>query len=312
MLKLQEKIINKLIKQLWLNYKSKVQQVKKIENAVRSEGDHWSEDHMAFRTLPGPYCGLETLRQVFEILGYKQADEYHFKDKKLMAISMNPPNNKEEHSAKIPPKVFLSVLEPESFSQEFQKCILKYTNDLSESPILKLRNEFNSLKTRPENIDQFVQALTLYLSNGPLWRIPSYKDYELLRKESEYAAWTLVYGNTPNHFTLSIHLMKKFKSLKNFNQFIQKELGIAMNTSGGGLIKGSAEVQLEQSATLAEELLVPFQDGFHKIPYAFVEFAYRHPLSGKKKDGIWSSYYQGFVTDNADKIFESTNLRKQA
>ncbi|KAB8029941.1 DUF1338 domain-containing protein [Fluviispira multicolorata] len=312
MLKLQEKIINRLIKHLWLNYKNKVQQVKKIENTIRAEGDHWSEDHLAFRTLPGSFCGLHILQEIFEILGYSKADEYHFKDKKLNAISMNPPNDKLQHSSKVPPKIFISVLEPESFSQEFQKCILKYTEDLENSPVNKLKSEFLALKSKPENIDAFVESLTLFLSNGPVWRTPSFKDYELLRKESEYAAWTLVYGNTPNHFTVSIHLMKKFKTLKNFNQFIQKELGISMNTAGGGIIKGSAEVQLEQSATLAEELLVPFQDGFRKIPYAFVEFAFRHPLLGKKRDGIWCSYYQGFVTDNADKIFESTNLRKQA
>lgn len=82
-----------------------------------------------------------------------------------------------------------------------------------------------------------------------------------------------------------------------------------MNKSGGSIIKGSKAVRLEQSATLAEENVVRFQDGFYKIPYAFVEFAFRHPLPGKKHDEIWESYYQGFVTDNADKIFESTNKR---
>ena len=83
-----------------------------------------------------------------------------------------------------------------------------------------------------------------------------------------------------------------------------------MNDAGGSVIKGSPEVFLEQSATLAEDVVVCFQDGFQKIPYAFVEFAYRYPLAGKQKDGLWESYYQGFVTDNADKIFESTNTQK--
>ena len=166
-----------------------------------------------------------------------------------------------------------------------------------------------NLKLNPQKIDEVADAFSLFLSYGVPWRTPTYEDYDLLRKESEYAAWTLVYGNTPNHFTVSVHLMKHFNSLKEFNDFVQTKLQIEMNKSGGSFIKGTPDVKLEQSATLADECFVPFQDGFKKIPYAFVEFAYRFPLEGKNKNGLWENYYQGFVTDNADKIFESTNIR---
>ena len=44
---------------------------------------------------------------------------------------------------------------------------------------------------------------------------------------------------------------------------------------------------------------------FHRS-YGFVEFAKRYPLDGRVDDGVWKSYYQGFVAANADKIFEST------
>lgn len=309
MLEIQKIVIDKIIKQLWINYKNKVGQVKIIEDAIRQQGDHWSEDHIAFRTLPGDHCGLHILQGVFEILGYKKCDDYDFKEKKLKAVSLNPCVEDGLHSTQVFPKVFISVLELNSFSLPFQQCILKYTSDVVSSPLEKFKEEWASLKENPHKIEEFAQSLTLFLSKGAAWRSPTYQDYELLRKESEYAAWTLVYGNTPNHFTVSIHLMKNFSSLKKFNDFVQQKLGIQMNQAGGNVIKGSPEVRLEQSATLAEESIVPFQDGYKKIPYAFVEFAYRHPLEGNKNNGMWDSYYQGFVTDNADKIFESTNIR---
>jgi Domain of unknown function (DUF1338) len=309
MLEIQKIVIDKIIKQLWINYKNKVGQVKIIEDAIRQNGDHWSEDHIAFRTLPGDHCSLHILQGVFEILGYKKCDDYNFEEKKLKAVSLNPPMESSLHSTQVFPKVFISILELSSFSSPFQQCILKYTSDVVSSPLEKFKSEWIALEQNPHKIDEFAQSITLFLSNGASWRTPTSKDYELLRKESEYAAWTLVYGNTPNHFTVSIHLMKNFSSLKEFNDFVQSKLGIQMNNAGGNIIKGSLAVRLEQSATLAEDSIVPFQDGYKKIPYAFVEFAYRHPLEGNKNDGKWDSYYQGFVTDNADKIFESTNIR---
>jgi hypothetical protein len=309
MLEIQKIIIDKVIKHLWINYKKKVGQVKKIEDAIRNENDNWIEDHIAFRSLPGAHCGLHIMQEVFEILGYTKCDSYHFSEKKLKAISLNPPADNGSHSINVFPKIFISELELDSFSPIFKECLLKYTSDVVASPLEKFKSKYKLLAKNPDQIEEFSQSITLFLSNGAFWKTPTSQDYELLRKESEYAAWTLIYGNTPNHFTVSIHLMKKFSSLNEFNNFVQTTLQINMNNAGGSIIKGSPQVMLEQSATLAEEILVPFQDVLKKIPYAFVEFAFRHPLNGNNNDGIWDSYYQGFVTDNADKIFESTNIR---
>ena len=309
MLKVQSTITEKVIKQLWSIYKSKVGQVKTIEQAIRKMGDTWSEDHIAFRTLPGKNCNMKVLSSIFEMLGYTHAGNYDFPEKKLKAISMNPPVKKNAHSSKVFPKVFISELILDSFSKSFKECVLKYTNDVTDSPIEKLKIQLSQIKEDNKKVSRFANEVALFLGSGAMWRIPKYQDYELLRIESEYAAWTLVFGNTPNHFTVSVHLMETFKNLQQFNDYVQKKLKIEMNKSGGSIIKGSKAVRLEQSATLAEENIVRFQDGFYNIPYAFVEFAFRHPLQGKKHDELWESYYQGFVTDNADKIFESTNKR---
>lgn len=71
--------------------------------------------------------------------------------------------------------------------------------------------------------------------------------------------------------------------------------------SAGGEVKGSAEVLLEHSATMADRIEVNFKDVQKSIPNCFYEFALRYP----KADG---ELYSGFIEASADKIFESINV----
>ncbi len=80
-----------------------------------------------------------------------------------------------------------------------------------------------------------------------------------------------------------------------------KDAGFALNTSGGE-IKGSPEVLLEQSSTLADDAKVQFSDGEFAVPSCFYEFALRYLQPN-------GEIYTGFVAASADKIFESTNAR---
>ena len=66
------------------------------------------------------------------------------------------------------------------------------------------------------------------------------------------------------------------------------------------MIKGSPEVLLEQSSTMADKVVVNFTDGDVEIPSCFYEFARRYPMDN-------GQLYTGFVAASADKIFESTN-----
>lgn len=65
-----------------------------------------------------------------------------------------------------------------------------------------------------------------------------YKAYILwIRRESEYAAWTLVNGYALNHATISTHQLKShLRDIKSLNQFIEKN-GFKLN-SEGGILKG--------------------------------------------------------------------------
>lgn len=291
---------------LWTHYFSLVPFAPKLIDDFKKRGDEWIEDHVAYRTLPGEHTGAHILQGVFEALGYKRMDDYNFEEKQLKAFWMCPPDI-DGHSREASPKIFISELIPTKFSPEFQDIIRRHSSQVTASPLPRIK----ALREKAVAGDQAAAAALAsecvgLLSSLPPWSRPSIKDYELLRKESEYAAWTTLFGHQINHFTVSVHLMNSFKDIHPLVAFLDKDLKIPMNKAGGGIVKGTPALQLEQISTMAAEVAYNFQDGQMSVPYGFVEFAYRYPLAGKKHDGRWSSYYQGFVTSNADKIFEST------
>lgn len=139
-----------------------------------------------------------------------------------------------------------------------------------------------------------------FMHAGRHWAV-SQQDYRSLLAESEYAAWLAAFGFRANHFTVDVNQLPGFDSVAAVNARLRAE-GFALNASGGE-IKGSPEVLLEQSSILADEVEVEFSDGAASIPACFYEFAFRYPqLDGR--------LYQGFVEASADKIFESTDVRR--
>jgi hypothetical protein len=109
-----------------------------------------------------------------------------------------------------------------------------------------------------------------------------------------------VYGYCANHFTVRVNDLKRFPSLNAVNELLESH-GFRLNHSGG-TIKGSAAARLEQSSTLADTQSVAFVDGVHEIPSCYYEFARRYPLPDGRE-------FSGFVADQADRIFESTDFR---
>ncbi len=294
-----------VFKNLWSHYYQLVPYAPMIEQAFRDRGDSWIEDHVAFRTLPGEYTGKHILQQIFEILGYKRQDDYHFAEKKLDAFWMSPDDTAgASHQAS--PKIFISELIPSSFSDDFKSELKHITAQVSVSPIPFLKALEADVKHGKAGAgEQLIASISTILTQGPSWARPTQKSYQLLKQESDYAAWTYLFGHQINHFTVSSHLIESFSTIEELGSFIENKLKIPMNHIGG-MVKGTPEVFLEQIATMAAKINYQFQDNMAEISYGFVEFAKRYPLAGKKHDGNWHSYYQGFVSANADKIFEST------
>ncbi len=261
-------ILETLLEKVWKDYISFNPQAKSIHDLLAGQGETILNDHIAYRTFNHPSLGIKSIASIFEKYGYKACGEYVFKEKKLFARHY-------EHPDATQPKIFISELELEKIS-----------------PALRAKCE-EAIALIPPS---FFQGEKFAYAGRP-WPV-SHKTYLEAYPESEYAAWLLAFGFRPNHFTVNVNALKNFKDLNSLNVFLEKN-GFKLNSSGG-VIKGSPEVYLEQSSTMAGEVMVDFLDGKKMIPACYYEFAKRYSM----KDG---NLYQGFVEKSADKIFESTN-----
>ncbi len=260
--------LNELFQQMWTDYCLLNPQADAVYKCLTGIGEDVVNDHIAFRTFNHPNIDIAKLAQHFLQRGYHLAGEYQFKEKKLNAQHF-------EHMDPNYPKVFISALD---------------LNQISPWAKQILETAASCVKPHATEKEDFLFA-------GRPWEA-DYKTYLKLAEESEYAAWVYAHGFRPNHFTVYINFLKQLNSIQALNHFL-KENGFKLN-SAGGEIKGSPEEYLEQSSTMANEILVHFTDGAQRIPACYYEFAKRYSLADGK-------LFQGFIGKSADKIFESTH-----
>jgi hypothetical protein len=283
-------VLNGLMRRYW----ERVPDVGKILGAMESQGLVGSRaeienDHIAFRTMGVPQLGMKSFEKIFLKLGYQKRDPYFFAAKKLDAYWYAPP---EPHQ----PRIFVSELRVGDLSEEAQRIIRSYTDEVASDPVDSLDLEDGAA------IDEFLHS--------GLWRLPSWEDYSRLLAESEYAAWVIYNRYYLNHFTISVHNLKApHDSVAGFNVFLE-DLGVKLNDSGGK-IKISPDGLLLQSSTVAEVVDAEFAGGDrHAIAGSYVEFAERKVLP--EFAGVQPVERRhrrdGFEAGNADKIFESTFL----
>jgi len=265
-----------IFERFWNRYSAENPGAKRIYDLFQTRGEKVVHDHIALRTFDDPRMNIDVISGVFKENGYEARGNYEFKTKKLKGKHF------EHKSDPMAPKVFISELLTDQFSDYLKTTIRGYLNSLSDST--------------------YADPGLVY--GGSIWGKISFDTYNRLREESEYAAWLLVYGFRANHFAVKVNELKGFATLQEVNEFI-KRTGYLMTTVGGE-IYGTPEELLEQSATMAEIQTVEFTDGIHEIPSCFYEFTLRY----NRPDG---TQYPGFIAANADKIFESTNYyNKQA
>jgi hypothetical protein len=265
--------VNQIFQKLWDDYTKQNPSVKDVYDLFISHKQKVVNDHIAYRTFNHPKINVDVLGQWFINAGYECKVEYQFEQKHLKAKHYEHKTDKEA------PRVFISELITEDFSPFLQEKANEFVDAVSNDLL-------NS-----ENI----------LYSGSVLKKPSFKVYNQLREESEYAAWLYVYGFRANHFTVSINHLQDFESIQGVNQLL-KDNGFKLNTSGGE-IKGSPQELLEQSSTIAGAIKYEFEEGIYEIPSCFYEFAKRY----KDADG---QLFSGFIAKSADKIFESTNFYK--
>jgi len=259
--------VTTLFDKIWQQYLTVTPSANKIHHLL-GNGNDVINDHVAYRTFNIEKVNLDKLSKHLISIGYTECGQYDFFAKKLTAKHF-------EHSDHTMPKVFISELRVEEFSDKIQTIISNLVDQLPEKI--------------SENSD--------FLYSGRPWKISS-TDYKTLLAESEYAAWLAAWGYRANHFTVSINHLDGYDSIIDVNDSL-KNAGHTLN-SAGGEIKGDERVKLEQSSILADKAHVEFSDVTLEIPSCFYEFAKRYPLAN-------GELYTGFVAASADKIFESTN-----
>ncbi|SKC10202.1 DUF1338 domain-containing protein [Dyadobacter psychrophilus] len=288
------KTLDTVLNGLMRRYKERVPDVGIILNAmvskdIVSNSDNIENDHIAFRTMGVPNLGVQSFEKIFLHYGYEKRDHYYFEGKKLDAWWYSPPREAD-------PRIFVSELRVNDLSEESQRIIKSYTNEVTSDPVDSLDLD------NGEEVDAFLHQ--------PLWRTPTVADYKSLLQESEYAAWVIYNRYYLNHFTISVHnLPDGYNTVAAFNEFLEQN-GIRLNTSGGK-IKISPDGGLLQSATVAEMINAEFANGEHlQISGSYVEFAERkvlpHFLNIPPAEIQRKHRRDGFEAANADKIFEST------
>lgn len=302
-MKAQNELVEGLFKQLWSQYINRVTHAKSYVDLVNKASGNIVNDHIALRTFKANTgeqpSGIEAMRRIFEPLGYTQKGEYVFIVKKLFAVHF-------EHPDPIQPKVFVSELQVDELSNEAQEAIARnvsHTKDALSAKAKSLLAELEINKSLNENdAETLVNELVPFFSR--CWDAPSRLDVEMLNKETQYAAWTLLHGNSVNHFTAFIN-HQNVADWPDIEATVKglADAGVPMKDA----IEGEAGSKLRQSSTKAvlEQCDVKEEDGsIGKIEwsYAYYELAERNEI---EVDGKMVEF-TGFLGEQATHLFEMT------
>lgn len=260
--------LGELFERLWERYVAITPQAERIHSLLRGRGERFQNDHVALRTFEGE-LGMDCLAAPFVEHGYVCTGGYRFDGKRLRARSYSHPSGRW-------PRVFISELVTAAFNDVVPDAVAHCVQQArGKHPLDMLLGE-------------------------PPWAPVPYPVYQRVLAESEYAAWTMAFGICANHFTVHFNDLRTFADLADLNAFLIGE-GFELNGEGD-FIQGSPEDGLEQSSTRADTISWTFSgDEVHPIRSCYYEFAKRHTDS-------FGQLFDGFVTNSANRIFESTNI----
>jgi Domain of unknown function (DUF1338) len=303
-MKTQETITQSLMEKLWEGYCKRVKYAQKYADMVKAEGGNVVNDHCAFRTFNthtgGQPAGIRAIEVVLEALGYNKISPYSFPSKHLNSFHYQHPTNINF------PKFFVTQLEVKELSENAQNLINEAVGNAPDLLAGEARQLLATLKQNKELIsneaDRLVETLVKFFSRP--WE-PAKRDSILqLNKESQFAAWTLLHGNSVNHFTAYINH-------QNIPAWGDIEQTMAVLSKAGIPIKPEIEglngSKLRQSSTQAidEDCPVVEETGDRtslRWSYAYYELAERGytEIDGQK---VW---FDGFLGEQATNLFEMT------
>jgi hypothetical protein len=296
--------LQQLFDRLWEAYRARVTYVRDYEQVVASTGATFLNDHIAFRSIAWqqPSAGISSISRPFEALGYRPAACYHFPDKHLQAIHLEPPIEEPPEQRSLP-KLFVSELQAWKLDESSRNHLAHSLNHHRPPLSIDLFDQLariDSTDQRSENLE----TLVAWFLQRP-WPAPGRSDVESLAEISQYAAWVLVHGYAVNHFTglVNAHGVEPLATIEKTVARLQAA-GVPMKSD----IEGVAGSRLRQTATEAVVVDVDITEAGQpaSMPwtYAYFELAERgeviDPATGEP------SRFEGFLGPQATQLFDMT------
>ncbi|MDP9128576.1 MAG: DUF1338 domain-containing protein [Pseudomonadota bacterium] len=298
-------VLKNLIDILWVRYKKRVPYAAQYQAMVEDRGGHVQNDHMAFRTFQchtgAQPSGIEAIGRVFTALGYERKDQYLFADKKLTAWHYEHATQPEN------PKLFISQLEVDQLPQPTAQLIAKVVGQAPDlvrpEDMEKLRGLSSGRGISPQDAAGLAERLAGFFTRP--WQPPTRLQVEIADRVSQYAAWTLLHGNSVNHFTAYINEQKvrEWPDIEATAAAL-RQAGLPMKDE----FEGERGTKLRQTSTKAvmEDCDVSVeQGGTAKLnwSYAYYELAERGQVPDAQGKLV---RFQGFLGAQATNLFEMT------
>lgn len=299
-----KELLDALLNRLWEAYKERVSYAQVYNQMVLERGGHMTNDHMAFRTFnadQGQPAGIEALSRIFKPLGYYKAGEYEFKEKKLYAEHFL-------HENPLKPKIFISQLEvaqlPEASQELINQAIASSKDPLTPQTLKLLETLDIHGAVRADQSKPLLD--NLYAAFARPWEPPLRESVLTLDKTSQYAAWTLLHGNSVNHFTAYINEQNvpEWKGDIEVTMDALRNAGVPIKKD----IEGARGTKLRQSSTAAVVEKCPVQEKDGSLSeiewtYAYYELLERHEVEDAHGN---KSLFTGFLGEQATNLFEMT------
>lgn len=292
-----------LLDRLWADYCERVPYAKTYAHLVQQKGGTVVNDHCAFRTFhthTGQQTpGLTAIGRVLEALGYQKKDPYHFPSKHLNSYHF-------QHANERFPKFFVSQLEVDELPEETARLIAEAVADAPNLLANEPESGLAELTAKGELPDDagaaLVDALVKFFSRP--WQPPLRNTVEAVNEVSQFGAWTLLHGNSVNHFTAYIN-HQHVAEWPDIEATIAglKSAGVPMKAE----IEGERGSKLRQSSTQAVREQSPVREadgtpGLLEWTYAYYELAERNFIE-QNGEPVW---FHGFLGEQATNLFEMT------
>ena len=318
-------------------YLERVPAAGRVVDLIVKRGDAIINDHIAFRSI-----NIESILTIFIHLGYEVKMNhltnrpFNFESKKLTAVWLKHPNP-------AAPRVFVSQFRYPEGSKKLQQIVDRYLANWSD-PIKAIDlnsaddinnylhtaqwptptyNDYCSLQDESEYVSwvlynkYYLNHFTLSVHHLDSFKFNDELDIVLKNYHESYMR-----HQSEEVLTDAVRMMKR-KYKKHFFEFNNwlSDNSFTMNAVKDGVMNISPDECLLQSSTKSESVAAEFDSGTHQIPGSYVEFAYRgiedDRVKALVKNGLSISHTDetfrrdGFETQNADKIFESTYIGKE-